>query len=824
MSGSPRRVLTGVAGVVVGLGCLGLTAPHVGPLNLQCIDADGAGGVRLACLGAEVHVRAWVLASLAVACTVAPIVLLVGLRDLRSAVASALRRRRVLACTVASVALLVFTLVPIDESREVLLGLALGSAGVVCTAAGLVAAAPRLSTAVTRLAVAVARRVGSARPGVFLAAVSGFFFLACALGSSMVFGGVPHFVDEMDQLFHARMFLEGRVSVPTPVPLEAFDLTHMVSGDTWYSMYPPGHTLLLSIGLLLGAPWVVNALFGALCVVLLYLLGREIYGESVGRIAAVLGAASPFWLLVSSSFMSHTTTEFFFLLFLLFFARMARHGGVLNALVAGAALGYGATIRQTDVVAVALPMAVYAAWRLVARAREPFPSGPASRGPSWLVLCVLALAAFAVPVAGFLAFNDATNGSPWLTGPVLLYGENYLPGFGNSGFGDTPHTPMLGLQSTWGYFASLNQILFGWPLPSLLFAILGLSWLRPRLWDWLLGASVVALAGVFATYWYHDLTLGPRYMFTATGLLVLLTARSLHALAGVLRSQRLAGGWPELQTASVLVLVLSAGYAATVTAPWMARFYSRDYFDGNARVVHAVEARDLHNALVFVPPFLYPNFFALNAPLLNGDVVYARDLGEAGNREVITRYPGRSTYKVHSLEAYEVLPYPSPEAPGDGLYVLAPGRPLEIEALATQMGFFDDCMYRERKTGELGGGWKNNDHLEVIPRRIEAGIGFAIAAGAEEVRSGTLALSRGPGFGAVRVYMNDAELCKLDLYAPEADTLNVPLPELRFKPGINVLHLKVVGQNPASTSWGFAVDSLSIARAGEPPPGGAGPR
>jgi hypothetical protein len=824
MPGRPLRLPAGVAGIVVGLACLGLTAPHVGPLNLACLDADGAGGVRLAWLGAEVHVRAWVLASLAVACAIAPIVLLVGLRHVRAAVATTLRRRRTLAGA-ASVALLAFTLVPIDESREVLLGLALGSAGVVLTAAGLVAAVPRVAAAVTGLAAAAVRRAGSAPPGVFLAVACGSFFVACALGNALVFGGVPHFVDEMDQLLHAKMFLAGRLSVPTPAPLEAFDLTHMVSGDTWYSMYPPGHTLLLSFGLLLGAPWIVNAVCGALCVALLYLVGREIYGESVGRIAAVLGAVSPFWLLVSSSFMSHTTTELCFLLFLLYFARMARKGGARNALLAGAALGYAATIRQTDVVAVALPMAVYAAWRLVARVREPLPSGPSGpSGPSWLALCALALAAFAVPVGGLLAFHHATNGDPWLTGPVLLYGTNYLPGFGNSGFGGTPHTPALGLRSTWGYLASLNQILFGWPLPSLLFAIAGLSWLRPRLWDWLLGASVAALAGVFATYWYHDLTLGPRYLYTATGPLVLLTARSLHALAGLLRSPRLAGVGSELPTASALVLVLSAAYAATVTVPWMARFYSRDYFDGNARVVRAVEARDLQNALVFVPPFLYPSFFALNDPLLDGDVVYARDLGEARNRAVTARHPGRRTYKVHSLETYEVLPYPSPEAPGDGLYALAPGRPLEIEALATQMGFFDDCLCRERKTGELGGGWKNNDHLEVQPRRIGAGIGFAIAARAEDVRSGTLTLSRGPGSGAVQIYLNDTELSELDLYAPEHDTLGVPLPELRFQPGVNVLRLEVVGKNTASASWGFAVDSLSIAPPGAPPPGDAGER
>src|SRR5262249_52062679 len=153
-------------------------------------------------------------------------------------------------------------------------------------------------------------------------------------------------------------------SVPVPVPLEAFDLTHMISRHAWYSQYPPGHTLLLCLGLVLRAPWIINTLFGSLAVVLLYWIAREVYDEGVGRTAAILGALSPFLLLMSSSFMNHTTASFFFLLFCLFFARLVRRGGIVNALVAGGALGYAVTIRPLDAVAAAAPMAVYAIVRL----------------------------------------------------------------------------------------------------------------------------------------------------------------------------------------------------------------------------------------------------------------------------------------------------------------------------------------------------------------------------------------------------------------------------------------------------------------------------
>ncbi len=812
MPARSHNVLGGLAGMALGVGFLVLSARRVNPWSLSCLDASGAwGSVRLRCFGAALEFPTWVVASVCAACALAP---LAAHRALRAELARALRRRRALAATAASAAFLLFTLVPTDESVETLLGLALGSAGVVWVAAGLVALSPRLGTAAAGIAGAAARRVAAAPRWPFLAGVFGFSFLACDLGNLVLFGRVPHVVDEMDQLFHARMFLEGRVTVPTPAPLEAFDLTHMLSEHAWYSLYPPGHTLLLSAGLALGAPWIVNALFGSLGVVLLYWIGREVYGEGVGRVAAVLGAASPFLLLMSSSYMNHTTTAFFFLSFCLFFARMERRGGVLNALVAGAALGYAATIRSIDVVAAA-PMAVLAAVRLLPRGRVPRRAGG---GPPWPILCGIALAAFALPVAGLLAFNDATNGSPWLSGFEALNGPNSLPGFGHSGWTGTPHTPALGLQATWKNLASLHQYLYGWPIPSLMVAIVGFGWMRPRLWDWLLAASAAALALAYATYWYHDLTLGPRFLYTASGPLVLLTARSLHALYGLLRSPRLAAVGREVRAAWALVLVLSSLYAAGVMVPILARYYSREYFDGNASVVEAVASRDLHDALVFVPPFLFPSFFALNDPLLNGDVVFARDRGDGANQEVVARYPGRRCYKVHSLERYEVLPYVSPEAPGDGLYALAPGRALTIEALSSQMGFFEDCMSRERKTGDLGAGWKNEDYLEVLPHRIGAAIGFAIEAAADEVRTAALVLCRAPGHGAVAVYLNETKLCDVDLYSPEPHAQSLTLPNLRFRPGVNVLCVRVTGKNAASGSFGIGIDELRVARPGDSRP------
>jgi hypothetical protein len=795
--------VAGLVAVVVGLSFLVLTAPHVNPWDLRCLAADGAWDVRVRCPGSGVGLPTWAVAAVALAGVLAPAL---AVRDVRAALAAALGRGRTLGAVTAAAAFLLFTLVPTGKSVEILLGLALGSAGVVLTAAGAVALCPTPVAALTGLASRVARGVAGAPRWVFLAAVFTFVFVACDVGNLLLFGRIPHVVDAMGQLFHARMFADGRVAAPPPEPLEAFDLTHMICRETWYSQYPPGHTLLLSLGLSLGAPWIVNALFGALAVVLLYWIGVEVYDENAGRTAAVLGALSPFLLLMSSSFMNHATTLFFFLAFCLFFARMARLGGIANALLAGGALGYAVAIRPMTAVAAAVPMAVFAVVRLVRSARGARAGGVRS----WLVTCGVALAAFCVPVAGLLAFNQATNGDPWTSGFEALNGANALPGFGNSGWWDEPHTAARGVVWTWQNFAGLHQYLFGWPVPALVVAILGFAWFRPRAWDWLLAGAVVALALAHATYWYHDWTLGPRFLYCAAGPLVLLSARGLNALPGLLRSPRVAGVRRRLASFGALALMVSFGYAWTVTVPVLARYYSRHYFDANASIVHAVLDLDLQEAVVFVPPFHFPGFFAWNEPLLDGDVVVARDLGDAENRKVMARYAGRRFYKVHCLESYEVHPYMGPQTPNDGLYALAPGRPLTIEALTSQMGRFADCMTQERKTGEFGGQWKNHDAMEVLPRRIGADVGFALSATAAELRTASLVLTRAPYYGIVAVSLNGTELREVDLYSTVLDTVDVTLSDLRFEKGINFLVVRITGKNEASQGFGFGLDYVRI--------------
>ena len=210
------------------------------------------------------------------------------------------------------------------------------------------------------------------------------------------------FQDSVAQVFHGTIFAGGRLTAMSPPLRDFFFFDNVINNGRWYSQYPPGHSFLMMIGVLVGAPWIINPLLGSATIVLLYFLGRELYSDAgiPCCLAAVLGLFSPFILFMSSEFMNHVTALFLFTLFLLFYARTVRLKSTASAVVAGASLGWIVNIRPLTAVSLALPFAVYACcllWQQFKHYRKPF-----------LVMSLTA----SVFVGILLAFNYLTNGRP----------------------------------------------------------------------------------------------------------------------------------------------------------------------------------------------------------------------------------------------------------------------------------------------------------------------------------------------------------------------------------------------------------------------------
>jgi hypothetical protein len=481
---------------------------------------------------------------------------------------------------------------------------------------------------------------GRLRTGYFLAGLFLLVFVPANLVSYFVFEHVPHVQDSIAQLFQAILFANGRVSSPAPPHADFFEQTFVMNGPEWYSMYPPGHSAMLAVGVFAGMPWIVNPLLGGLAVVLLYLLGKEVYGEVTGRIAASLAAVSPFVLFMSSEFMNHSSSLVFVILFLLGYARLVREPSWPAATVAGIGLGAAVCVRPLTAVALAVPFVVYAL-ALVLRAPRRFL-------PPFVLLALSA----AVPLAGFLAYNQQTTGDPFTPG-YLSAGHSL--GFGRGAWGPA-HTPLRGLAHALIDLNALQKHLFEWPLPSLLLAAIPFALSRRGGWDWLLLTSWLSLVVAYFFYWFEHICFGPRFHFEAVAALTLLTAHGVHRLPEFLQTRlSLAVPSADVHRTTTAILGMCVFVMLATNLPPLVMTYSDRYWNVSAQLYRAVEEKGIRNALVFVNSN-YSEAFLGNFQEgvdLRGDVVYARNLAGAGPA-LMREYPRRRYYLAEGAFLNEI--------------------------------------------------------------------------------------------------------------------------------------------------------------------------
>ncbi len=511
-----------------------------------------------------------------------------------------------------------------------------------------------------------------------------FVFLFCGLFSTRILDGIPHINDEIGYLFQAKIFKTGRLTAESPCAGEFFTFPHIINNGRWYSQYPPGQPLLLLIGLLLGVPWIINPLLGAGTIILIFLVGRELFGHRTAVLASLLGASSIWMLLMSSTMMAHTGCMFFLLLFLYFILRSLKTKGWGNALAAGLAWGMGFLIRPYSAGLVAFPVLLFYVRRLWSRRRE-----------AWKSVVVLGLTALSM-MCVFMAYNLKTNGHPLRMGYSVRYGEAHGLGFGRSGFTDFEHTPMLGAANTWNHLKDMNRHLFGWPLSSFLALLPLLAFGR-------LGArdreAILLLAGCWGIliigyyfYWATSVLVGARFYFEAVPGLVLLSARGLDLIP-----ERMAGKGGSLSLSRIrgigaFILILFTVYAFGIRlpdwlhpqeTPWYYERIDAD-FQGTTRAIERIRdyllpeksvvvMKSLYHPFEYFPGYWWRSGFILNDPSLENRVVFA-GYGNGGLEKLMRCHPERSFYLLTGTVEEGIL-VPLSLADGETLF----GAPISVE-------------------------------------------------------------------------------------------------------------------------------------------------
>ena len=128
-------------------------------------------------------------------------------------------------------------------------------------------------------------------PGFLAALIALGACLAAAWASQSVFERIPHLEDEFANLWEAEVMARGEISQPSPPFTRSFMVPFVVDYEGLrFGKYPPGWPAALSLGVRLGAPWLVNALLAGASAWLAYRLGSRFGGQGVGVLAALLTA------------------------------------------------------------------------------------------------------------------------------------------------------------------------------------------------------------------------------------------------------------------------------------------------------------------------------------------------------------------------------------------------------------------------------------------------------------------------------------------------------------------------------------------------------
>ena len=464
-------------------------------------------------------------------------------------------------------------------------------------------------------------------------------FLMTAIIAYAVLDHIPHILDSIAQLFHAKIFRTGNLFAPLPPHKEFFDYAHVINDTKWYSQYPPGHSLLLMMGLFIGAPWLIGPLLGTLSLFVFYLLVKELYGDQqTTYLSSLLLLFSPFFLFMSSSHMNHNSTMFFIVLFLYFYLRMFSSNSSTHALISGLSLGYAINIRPLTALAIGFPFIcnliihAYKERKIKTRNVLVFFTG--------LSLMLLLL----------LLYNDLTNGSPFLFG----YEKKYQTlGFMGNAQGGPPHTLKGGVINTSNNLIGLNQYLFEWPVPSLIFIFPLFSIpIRKNRWDWLFFYSSLSLVVSHFFYYHQDYIFGPRFYYSLMPFMIVLTVRGFLGIPSWLEKNQFNRG--KTKASLYLLVVLCFFYSFSLSFPSLIKKYSNDYWWVTEKLHKTVEKQGITNAIVFIDcwhpldpdkPHLiyYGSGFQFNSPDLTDEVIYALDLKDK-NSELMESFPDRNYY------------------------------------------------------------------------------------------------------------------------------------------------------------------------------------
>ena len=473
----------------------------------------------------------------------------------------------------------------------------------------------------------------------------------------------PVVTDEFSHLLLADTLAHGRLTNPTHPMWVHFESIHIIQQPTYNSDYFPGQGAVLALGKCFGHPWVAAWLLcAAMCAALCWMLqgwAPPAWAFFGGMLAVFRFGVASYWV---NGYYGGCLAALGGALVLGAYPRLLRRPAVLTSLLFGigiAAIGYA---RPFEGIAVAVPAAVALALAMLKK-----------KAPVWAGVPAAAVVLGAV--FGLLVYSKAVTGDPLKT-PYAVNQETYgwpmtLPWFHppevklrhvelqryydyEKDVHDRNKTPIAEVKNSTLKAQEIWRFYFG-PALSIGFLMLPQVWRSRRLRLLLIAAVLTVLAALI------EVGSTPHYAAAATGAFLAVLMECFRRLRGERRML-------VFLAPAILLLILGVRLGLeAMHLPFTQQVNFQSWCcvkPGNpnkARILGMLNQTEGKH-LVLVKPKADPaNVFQWiynDADIDASKVVWARDMGQEGNRALLEYFRGRRIWVVDpNPEPATIQPY-----------------------------------------------------------------------------------------------------------------------------------------------------------------------